>query len=97
MGTVDLERQCEVAREVHDWGVESDLCPLVSILVWLIYDMMIGVLGVRSGDDGGLPFLVLNRWVDEDLDLRLPLVVVVSIWLVILVRDGDGELDIRWV
>ena len=40
---------------------------------------MIGVLDVRFGDDGGLPFITLSWRVDDDLDLRLPLVCYINL------------------
>ena len=76
LDTLDLEREREFNYEVRDREFQFDLCLLALILVLLIDDRMTGDLDLCFGDDEELLFLIVNRRVDEDLDLFLPLLVV---------------------
>ena len=88
LDTLDLERECEFDREIRDRDFEFDLCLLALILVLLIDDRMAGDLDLCFGDDEELLFLIVNRRVDEDLDLLLPLLVVDVDDCIVVMIDG---------
>ena len=90
---LDLEWDLDLDRRNRERGLELDceVRDLDSYLErWLLALLMIGDRDCRFVDDGYLLFLVLDWWVDDDLDLLLLLLfVVVDDCIVIIKAIGD--------
>ena len=76
----DREHECKWDREVRD---------LVFELERLLVLLMIGEREFRSEDDVDWLFLDLYRWMDDDLNLLLPLLFVVAVDFVVIKVVGD--------